>query len=52
MGWDLGELGNKAELDQLELELGLYMSFEDFPGGWAARSGNIKKLSWGFRLLS
>ena len=37
MGWDLGELGNKAELDQLELELGLNRSLEDFPGGRGGR---------------
>ena len=35
MGWGLGlaELGNKAFFDQLELELGLNLSLEDFPRG-------------------
>ena len=30
----LAELGNKAELDQLGLELWLNWSLEDFPGWW------------------
>ena len=33
MGLGLAELGNKAELDQLGLELWLNWSLEDFPGG-------------------
>ena len=33
-GLGLAELGNKAELDQLGLELWLNWSLEDFPGGW------------------
>ena len=32
-GLGLAELGNKAELDQLGLELWLNWSLEDFPGG-------------------
>ena len=32
-GMGLAELGNKAELDQLGLELWLNWSLEDFPGG-------------------
>ena len=32
-GLGLAELGNKADLDQLELELWLNWSLEDFPGG-------------------
>ena len=31
-GLGLAELGNKAELDQLRLELWLNWSLEDFPG--------------------
>ena len=53
MGRGLGfaELGNKAELDQLGLELWLNWSLEDFPGGggWG-RTGNIAQLSWGLSL--
>ena len=33
-GLSLAELGNKAELDQLGLELLLNWSLEDFPGWW------------------
>ena len=33
-GLGLAELGNKAELNQLGLELWLNWSLEDFPGGW------------------
>ena len=33
-GLGLAELGNKAELDQLGLELCLNWSLEDFPGWW------------------
>ena len=32
MGWCLAKLGNKAELSQLGLELGLKLSLKDFPG--------------------
>ena len=32
--FSLAELVNKAELDQLGLELWLNWSLEDFPGGW------------------
>ena len=53
-GLGLAELGNKAELDQLGLELWLNWSLEDFPGwvgggGWG-RTGNIAQLSWGLSL--
>ena len=30
----LAETGNKVELSQLGMDLGLYLSLEDFPGGW------------------
>ena len=33
-GLGLAELGNKAEFDQLGLELWLNWSLEDFPGEW------------------
>ena len=33
-GLGLAELGNKAELDPLGLELWLNWSLEDFPGWW------------------
>ena len=33
-GLGLAELGNKAELDQLGLELRINWSLEDFPGWW------------------
>ena len=33
-GLGLAKLGNKAELDQLGLELWLNLSLEDFPGWW------------------
>ena len=61
-GLGLAELGNKAELDQLGLELWLNWSLEDFPGwggggvGWGGGGGEklgIKlklSFSWGFRL--
>ena len=48
-GLDLAELGNKAELDQLGLELWLNWSLEDFPGwggvvGWGwGKAGNKAK---------
>ena len=32
-GLGLAETSTKAELSQLELELGLILSLEDFPGG-------------------
>ena len=39
-GLGLAELGNKAELDQLGLELWLNWSLEDFPGwGWVGGGG-------------
>ena len=38
-GLDLAVLGNKAELGQLQLELGLNLSLEDFPTVWG-RGGN------------
>ena len=37
-GLGLAELGNKADLDQLELELWLNWSLVDFPG-WSGRVG-------------
>ena len=37
-------LGNKAELDQLRLELWLNWSLEDFPGWWWwGKAGNKAK---------
>ena len=47
-GLGLAELGNKAELDQLGLELWLNWSLEDFPGGgWGGEKRGIKlKLSF------
>ena len=42
-GLGLAELGNKAELDQLGLELWLNWSLEDFPGGgWGGEKLEIK----------
>ena len=38
-GLGLAELGNKAELDQLGLELWLKWSLEDFPGGGGVEDG-------------
>ena len=61
-GLGLAELGNKAELDQLGLELWLNWSLEDFPGwggggvGWWGGGGEklgIKlklSFSWGLGL--
>ena len=51
----LAELGNKAELDQLGLELWLNWSLEDFPGRWGGggeKLGIKLKLSfsWGLGL--
>ena len=50
-GLGLAELGNKAELDQLGLELCLNWSLEDFPGWWwgGEKLGIKLKLSfsWG-----
>ena len=45
------ELGNRVELGHMGLELGLNLSFKDFPGGggWS-RSGNTAQLSWGLSL--
>ena len=37
-GFSLAELGNRAELDQLGLELWLNWSLEDFPG-WGGVAG-------------
>ena len=55
-GLGLSELGNKAELDQLGLELWLNWSLEDFPG-WGGGGGGeelgIKlklSFSWGLDL--
>ena len=57
-GLGLAELGNKAELDQLGLELCLNWSLEDFPGWWWGGGGGGEKLgiklklsfSWGLGL--
>ena len=53
-GLGLAELGNKAELDQLGLELRLNRSIEDFPGwgGGGEKLGIKLKLSfsWGWGL--
>ena len=53
-GLGLAELGNKAELDQLGLELWLNWSLEDFPGwgGGGEKLGIKLKLSfsWGLGL--
>ena len=52
----LAELGNKAELEQMGLELWLIWSLEDFVrwgGGGGGEKLEIKvklNLSWGFRL--
>ena len=43
-GLGLAELGNKAELDQLGLELWLNWSLEDFPG-WGG--GGVVGWGWG-----
>ena len=43
-GLGLAELGNKAELDQLGLELWLNWSLEDFPG-WGGGVVGVGK-SW------
>ena len=50
-------LGNKAELDQLRLELWLNWSLEDFPGWWGGGGGGEKlgiklklSFSWGLGL--
>ena len=55
-GLGLAELGNKAELDQLGLELWLNWSLEDFPG-WGGGGGGEKlgiklklSFSWGLGL--
>ena len=43
-GLGLAEHGNKAELDQLGLELWLNLSLEDFPGGVGlGKAGNKTK---------
>ena len=42
-GLGLAELGNKAELNQLGLELWLNWSLEDFPGWW----GGVVGWGWG-----
>ena len=45
-GLGLAELGNKAELNQLGLELWLNWSLEDFPGWggwWWGKAGNKAK---------
>ena len=63
MDYGLAQLGNTAEFGHLGLELGLNLSFEDFPGwgggvvGWGGggeKLGIKLKLSFslGFRLLS
>ena len=44
-GWGLAELGNKAELGQLELVLGLILSLENLSGG----EGGMEQKSRGFR---
>ena len=44
-GLGLAELGNKAELDQLGLELWLNWSLEDFPGWGDGLVGGVGK-SW------
>ena len=53
-GLGLAELGNKAELDKLGLELWLNWSLEDFPewGGGGEKLGTKLKLnfSWGLGL--
>ena len=46
----LAELDNKAELDQLGLELWLNWSLEDFPGGVGWWGGGGEKL--GIKLSS
>ena len=33
LGWGLAQLGNKVELEQLALDLGLNMNLEALPGG-------------------
>ena len=50
---DLAELGNKAELDQLGLELWLNWSLEDFPwwGGGGEKLGIMLKLRLGLAEL-
>ena len=50
-GLGLAELGNKAELDQLGLELWLNWSLEDFPDGvgWG-KAGNKAKAQLQLRL--
>ena len=52
--WGLAELGSKAEIGQLGLELEHNFSLEDFAAGGWIKSGNIAKFSfrWGFRLLN
>ena len=50
-GLSLAELGNKAELDQLGLELWLNWTLEDFPGwggGGGEKLGIKLKLSFSF----
>ena len=43
-GLGLAELGNKAELDQLGLEIWSNWSLEDFPGWWGwGKAGNKAK---------
>ena len=44
-GFSLAELGNRAELDQLGLELWLNWSLEDFPG-WGG-GGGVGWWGWG-----
>ena len=44
-GLGLAELGNKAELNQLGLELWLNWSLEDFPGWWWGGVVVVRK-SW------
>ena len=47
----LGELGNKAELNQLGLEVWLNWSLEDFSGWWGGEKLGIKlKLSFSLGL--
>ena len=49
-GWDLAEFGNKAELSQLELELGLNLILEDFP--WVEQKYNAPMLSFSFSCIA
>ena len=49
-GMGLAELGNKAELNQLGLELWLKWSLEDFPGWGKARNKAEAQLQLGLGL--